>query len=66
MGKPLYAESSPPEAEDLLPRWMKSVIAHQAETAVRLPFQRAAKKNEGLLPPPRPTFAFVMSRISDR
>jgi hypothetical protein len=52
--------------EDLLPRWMKSVIERQGEKLPAMPFQRAAKKNEGLLPPPRPSIMLIMARIAER
>lgn len=61
-----FAKIDKVETEDLLPRWMKSVIARQPETAVPLPFQRARKKNEGLLPAPRPSIMLIMARIADR
>jgi hypothetical protein len=64
MGRPAYAEAYYAEPEDLLPRWMKSVIARQSESTPALPFQRAAKNNDGLLPPPRPGILLVMARIA--
>lgn len=64
MGRPAYAELSCPEPDDLLPRWMKSVIAHRDEGTPDMPYQRAAKNNQGLLPPPRPGILLVMARIA--
>lgn len=66
MRQTALAQAIPVETEDLLPRWMKSVIARQAEAAVALPFQRAVKQNEGLLPTPRPSFTLLMARIAAR
>lgn len=66
MGRPAVAEMSYAEPEDLLPRWMKSVIARQPELTSVLPYQRAAKKNDGLLPPPRPSIMLIMARIAAR
>ncbi len=44
--------SAADDSEDLLPRWMKSVIAHKTDGLPALPFQRAAKQHPGSLPAP--------------
>lgn len=50
------------ETEDLLPRWLKSVIGRKAEAIPPLPFQRAAKRHPGSLPAPRQRAAAIAAR----
>lgn len=66
MGRLAVAEVTYDVQDDLLPRWMKSVVARQTEPMPALPFQRSAKQNEGLLPPPRPSIMLIMARIAAR
>jgi hypothetical protein len=55
-------EPAKAETEDLLPRWMKSVISRKIEVMPALPFQRASKRHPGSLPAPRQRSVAIAAR----